>query len=243
MVKRQNIRKGMIILTFLLFPAIFSYASPFLIIWGASLGIISGSFIFFIFLFIFSLFFGRIWCGYVCPAGGLQECLILAQDKKAKGGKLNLIKYIIWIPWLCTIVFFFVNAGGIKTVDAFFHIPNGISISGPFWVIIVYFFVVMIFTVLSLFAGKRASCHYLCWMAPFMILGTKISRGINMPSLHIKTEKSKCNGCNRCSQKCPMSLDVKYMVENEKMTNSECIMCGECIDICSTKAIKYTFGK
>ena len=40
-----------------------------------------------------------------------------------------------------------------------------------------------------------------------------------------------------------MSLDVKSMVEIGIMTNSECILCGECVDICHKKAIKYSFER
>jgi ferredoxin len=36
-----------------------------------------------------------------------------------------------------------------------------------------------------------------------------------------------------------MSLDVKGMVENNKMKNTECVLCGECIDICPQKVIGY----
>jgi len=40
-----------------------------------------------------------------------------------------------------------------------------------------------------------------------------------------------------------MSLDVKAMVEAANMKNSECILCGECADICPKKTIKYTLKK
>jgi len=243
MVKRQNLRKTLILLTFFLFPVTFSYASPYLIIISAASGVVNASFVIFSLLFLFSMFFGRGWCGYICSAGGLQECLIMAQPKKTKGGKLYLIKYFIWIPWLITILFLFIKAGGIKRIDFFININNGISISGPTFLIIIYYTVVSIFTVLSLFAGKRAGCHYLCWMAPFMVIGIKTAKILKIPTLHLKTNKTQCIGCNKCSEKCPMSLDVKDMVKNEKMINSECILCGECIDICSKKAITYSFKK
>jgi polyferredoxin len=243
MLKRQQIRKMFLIITFILFPVIFSYASPFLILWGASEGIVNTSFILFIFLFFFSLFFGRSWCGYFCPAGGLQECLMLAQNKKAKGGKLFWIKYFIWVPWLFTIAFLFIKAGGVKNVEPLFNIPGGISIAGPSWVIIVYYGVVAIFTVMSLLFGKRSSCHYLCWMAPFMILGTKLSNILHLPRLRIKADASTCIGCGKCNEKCAMSLDVKSMVQNEGLKNPECILCGECIDACPKKVIRYSFWK
>jgi polyferredoxin len=59
--------------TFLLFPMVFNFLSPYLIIDAAFQGIINGSFILFVGLFVSSLFVGRLWCEWVCPAAGLQE--------------------------------------------------------------------------------------------------------------------------------------------------------------------------
>jgi len=39
-----------------------------------------------------------------------------------------------------------------------------------------------------------------------------------------------------------MSLDVNAMVQKESMENSECILCGKCVDLCPNGAIKYTFN-
>jgi polyferredoxin len=38
-----------------------------------------------------------------------------------------------------------------------------------------------------------------------------------------------------------MSLDVHGMVQLEQMENSECILCGTCIDNCKS-AIRYSFS-
>ncbi|MCG2791192.1 MAG: 4Fe-4S binding protein, partial [Actinomycetia bacterium] len=67
---RQRIRKGIILVTFLLLPAIFYYFSPYLIIMGASEGVITGSFIIFVVLFLSALFLGRGFCGWFCPLAG-----------------------------------------------------------------------------------------------------------------------------------------------------------------------------
>jgi len=72
-----------------------NYFSPYLIVESAALGIINGSFIVFVILFLSSLFIGRFWCGWLCPAAGLQEAAFIAVDKRAAVGKYNLIKYII----------------------------------------------------------------------------------------------------------------------------------------------------
>lgn len=238
---RQNIRKMIVIISFLLLPVIMFYFSPYLIVLGAMEGIIVGSFVMFLILFLTSLFFGRAFCGYVCATGGLQECLMLASNKKAKGGKLNLIKYFFWTIWICFIILLFVQAGGFKNINFLFHTNNGISLSEPFTFAIYYGVILLIF-ILSMTAGKRAFCHYVCWMAPFMAIGTKISGFLKLPRLHLSSEKGKCTKCNRCSEKCPMSLNVMDMVESENMKNSECILCGECVGVCKTNVIKYTFN-
>lgn len=241
MAKRQSVRKASLIIMFLLFPIVIFYFSPYLIILGALKGIATGSVIMFTLQFVLSLFFGRALCGFACPTGGLQECLMLANGKKAKGGKLNWIKYVIWVPWLTAIVVLFVRAGGVRKVDFLFHTTNGISISEPFTYFI-YYGVILLIVILSLTAGRRAFCHYVCWMSPFMVIGTKISKRLKIPSLHIKADNKACISCDRCSGKCPMSLDVGSMVKEGAMQSSECILCGECIDICPKKAISYDFG-
>lgn len=242
MKKRQSIRKASLIIMFLLFPITIFYFSPYLIILGATEGIIAGSAIVFALQFLFSLFFGRAFCGYICPGGGLQECLMLANGKKAKGGKRNLIKYFIWVPWICSIIILFISAGGVSEVNFLAHTENGISISRP-GAYIIYYGIILLFVILSLTAGRRAVCHYVCWMSPFMVIGTKISNRLKIPALHLESDKTKCSGCKRCSEKCPMSLEVREMVESGNMKNSECILCGECIDTCPKNAISYVFGK
>jgi len=51
-----------------------------IIILGAIEGIAVGSFVMFSIQFLLSMFFGRSLCGYICPVGGLQECLTLANN-------------------------------------------------------------------------------------------------------------------------------------------------------------------
>ena len=79
--KRQRIRKTILIITFLLFPAIFYYLSPYLIVEGTLKGIITGSFIVFVFMFISSLLLGRAYCGWVCPVSEIQEQIININNK------------------------------------------------------------------------------------------------------------------------------------------------------------------
>lgn len=238
---RQRIRKGIILVTFLLLPAIFYYFSPYLIIMGASEGIISGSFIVFVVLFLSALFLGRGFCAWFCPLAGIQEASFLVRGKDANN-KYNWIRYIIWIPWIAIIIYMAVTAGGFRRVDFIYQTKFGFSISDVY-ALFMYLIVVIVTIIFSFAVGKRAFCHYGCWMSPFMIGGRKFRNLFKWPSLRLKADKRKCIDCKTCTNKCPMSLDVNSMVKSEKMENSECILCGTCVDNCKKGVIKYSFSK
>ncbi|MBN1432702.1 MAG: 4Fe-4S binding protein, partial [Methanomicrobiaceae archaeon] len=95
--KRQRIRLALIIGSFILYPATFAYISCPIITEGASLGIVTGGLIVFALLFLSSLFLGRIWCGYLCPSGGLQEAFRLANDRPLRTRKVKILKYLIFL--------------------------------------------------------------------------------------------------------------------------------------------------
>jgi ferredoxin-type protein NapH len=236
--KRQRIRKAIIFISFLFFPLTIYYFSPALIIKGARLGIVTGSFVLFGSLFFISLKFGRAFCGWVCPAAGLSEACFMAQDKTAKGGKYNWIKYFIWVPWIGVITLFAIRAGGYHSIDPFLHTQYGISVSNPLDYI-PFYVVVGLVIVLSLAAGKRGFCHYICWIAPFMVIGRKLRNVFKWPALHLEANEEECIDCKRCSKNCPMSLDVNSMVHHGKMEHSECILCGTCVDVCPKGVIKF----
>ena len=239
MTKRQLVRKSLYIISFLTFSLTAFYFSPFFVILGAIEGIIGGSIIVFSVMFVLSIFFGRIICGYACPVGGVQECLMLINNESAKGGWRNLIKYFIWASWVTLIIVLFIYAGGVSGVDFNVHFSLALE---PTRIFMLYIAALLFVVIAALAMGKRAFCHYICWMAPFMVIGSKISDGL-LPKLRLMSNKENCAGCSRCSEKCPMSLDVKEMIKNDHMKNTECILCGECIDTCPKKALSYTIKR
>jgi len=99
--------------------------SPDLLMFGASERIMAGDIMFFIFLFILSFFAGRIYCGWVCPAGALQDfCFDI--NKKPANNKLNWIKWLQFIPWITFFIFLVIYFGGIKQVDFFYKRAFGV---------------------------------------------------------------------------------------------------------------------
>jgi ferredoxin-type protein NapH len=236
---RQRIRKMLIILSFVLLPATFVYISCPIIIQGASEGIVTGGLILFILLFISSLFLGRLWCGWLCPGGGLQEIYFDINNKNVKASRLNWLKYLIFLAViLIPLISAIRSAGGFTTIDLFYNTYQGISIAkqGAY---VIFFVQIAFFTVFAMLGGKRGFCHYFCPIAVIIITGRKIRNLIRWPALHLSADASRCTDCNKCSINCPMGLDVNIMVLQGRMENTECILCGVCADVCPKQAIHY----
>ncbi|MBI9046972.1 MAG: 4Fe-4S binding protein [Anaerolineaceae bacterium] len=244
---RQRIRKAFLILAFLSFPITMNYLSPYVIIDGAANGVITGSLIIFGLMFIFSLFLGRAWCGWVCPGGGMEEIIEPVNSKAVNGRKMDWIKWFIWIPWISLIIFLVIKAGGYSQIDFTYATQNGISIAGDadrpiIFAYLIYYIVIGLFIGTAVIFGRRAGCHSFCWMAPFMIIGRWIRNRFAYPSLRLKVNSEDCINCKKCTINCAMSLDVNKMVNEERMENSECILCGSCVDGCPHSVIRYSFS-
>ena len=244
---RQRYRKALLLVSFLLFPATLYWFSPALILQGASEGVINGSFIVFTLMFLSSLFLGRLWCGWVCPAGALQEFAQPINEKRTPGRRMNWVKWAVWIPWVTLIVVLAAGAGGYRTVNPLYQLETGVTLAlpldggGPPWFMI-YYIILILFTALAVAFGRRAGCHTVCWMAPFMIIGRWVRNRLRWPSLRLQAETEKCISCHACARGCPMSLDVTEMVQRGDMEESECILCGTCADVCPKDVIHYRFS-
>ena len=237
--KRQNVRKLIGLIALLLFPATIFYMSPYLSIVGPASGVVPGALIFFFLLFLSALFLGRAHCGWTCLSTGVHDAGMFYVTRNV-GMRSRIIKYVIWVPWFGAIMtLLFLN--GIKKVDPLAMTTSGLSVTDIHGYVILFFFLSLII-LLNLTVGRRSFCHHVCWMAPFLVLGDKVGRLFRLPTLHLAATKEKCNSCGLCSAKCPMSLPVKEMASSGSMGNTDCILCGECVDNCRQEAIAYKFG-
>jgi len=237
MKNKNRLRIYILILLVIMLPFSFKFYSPILMSWGIRNGIITASALVFVAWFILSLFMGRsASCGYTCPYGALQELLGLhLLKKKPPSEKANKIRYFIFIFFFIMVSYATLKVGGLQGVDLF------ASLGSPQLLILIILFIILI-TLLSVLFGSRSFCRYLCPQGVFLTIGAKLGGKIRIPSLHLKSDQDNCTDCKLCDKFCPMGLNVNHMVTNNIMDDSNCILCGECIEKCPKEAITYSFN-
>ncbi len=227
---RQRVRKGLLVFSALMFPITFFFLSPMVIILSAAKGVLNGSAMVFGLLLLFSIVGSRLFCGWLCPGGAVQDYVSGANNRSWNSKGKNLSKYIIWVVWLSFIVFLWIHNRPLK--GDFLYLVN---IDMQY--IIIYAIVMTVIYLFTLLTGKRGMCHSLCWMAPFMVIGEKLADLLHIPRFRLKAKPDDCVSCGKCSRNCPMGLNVAEMVKSGGMDSTECINCLECIDGCPKKAI------
>jgi ferredoxin-type protein NapH len=236
---RKKIRKALIIVSLLLFPITLNFFSPYVSIDGAMNGIISGSLLLFLFMFVTAIFFGRAWYSWICPMAGLSEMCLSVNNKNVNIKKLRIIRYFIFAIWAGFLIAMFIMAGGVKGVNPLHLTDNGISVDSPIKYII-YYFVLALFLIVTFFVGKRGACQSFCWMSPFLVGGFTLGKLLKIPQLRIKADSSLCVECGICNKKCPMSINVSLSSKGGYIKTSDCILCGKCVDNCKKKVLRYS---
>lgn len=239
---RRKCMNALSTFSLILFPVTFYYLSPALPVYGGLEGIVTGSLVVFFLLFLFSMVMGRVFCSWFCPAGKIQELTEKTNNRRLPVNVVRWIKYAVWAPWLVVLFFIFRRAGEFQGLEFLKFTRYGLSAT-DLQGIVTYTIVVLVFFLISLITGRRAACHTICWISPFMILGKKAGGALHLPSLKLKANTDSCVDCGRCTDVCPMSLDVRNMVKDGGVDHTECILCGSCVDTCPAKTLSFTWRK
>ncbi len=235
----QRVRRLTLFAAFVLFqfPLVHLLFSPVLPVIAASRGVVGMTIVTYGALAVAALVLGRAYCGWFCDGAAIQECCTALGARPVKG-KRYWTKFIPFGLWVAAVTVAFARAGGIHSVDLGFGlrgetpIPHAALLYGPF----------LIHVPLTILLGRWAWCHYGCWIAPWMILASRLKERVGWPSLRIAAEPEKCLDCQACADACPMSLEVPEMVR-ARARSDECVLCGQCVEACATGAVRFSFSR
>lgn len=131
----------------------------------------------------------------------------------------------------------FLLAGGIRGINPLHLTETGISVDVPLKYI-TYYMVVLLLFLLTWLIGRRGACHAICWMSPFLVAGTWLGRKLRMPQFKVYSETEKRIACGKCTRDCPMSIDVEQEQKAGLVASFDCILCGNCVDVCPKDVLK-----
>lgn len=237
--KMKNLRAITLTISLFLLPVTFFLLSPVILVGGAMEGIVTMSAIIVAILLILSPFLGRLWCGWICPFGAVQDHAAPIRDKPVLNPWINRFRYLLFIIWLLIIGYGFATAGGIRMIDPLYQTTGGLSVADPVS-LIAFTVIIFLLLIVSLVVGRRGVCHLFCPISCVMMTGRKIGTLLRIPGLRLKADAAGCIHCGRCTRECTQSLDVQKMVEDGRMENPECILCGICVGSCPKGVIQFT---
>ncbi len=190
---------------------------------------------------------GRVWCGWICPLGGLLE-QFGRKGRHLKWQKLRQLKYVILftvivLAVLGSLAFMYLEpitifvrglTAFIKPLITYLELEKKKDFVLPgitWWAIAIPFVVALLLNIFE----RRFWCRYLCPLGALVGLGSKFSwvkRLVNQKS---------CVKCGDCAKICPMGA----ISDSRDFTSdpAECIMCMDCAVPCPKRAITFERGK
>lgn len=164
---------------------------------------------------LFAIVKGRVFCGWVCPIGALQEILAV-KDKLFKiplrvEKMLSYLRYIILFSIIAiTLISGKFIGQEIMPFKAIFNFKGNI----------VQVLLGILFVLISIFL-YRPFCKFIC---PYSIV---LEIAAKLPFNKFKCSDNGCSSCGLCERNCNMNSIV-----NNKINHSKCIVCGECSECC-----------
>ncbi len=198
-------------------------------------------------LLLYSVLFGRMICGWLCPFGLIQELVFRIKTPKLKKSPITRLlsfgKYLILgifvflipilyalkdtpLPSFCKYICPAGTLEGGLSLLANKVNSSYFSMLGP---IFTWKFLLLVSILVGCVFIFRLFCRFICPLGALYGLFNRIS------IFGIRLESNKCIDCNKCLSACKMDI--------RRVGDAECISCGECIPHCPTGAISWKGGK
>jgi len=184
------------------------------------------------FLVVSSVLGGRVFCGWTCPMGAVQDLLGRVPKLRALraprfGRADRWLKGLKYVVLAVTIL-------GFYTLNKRFGIPvrghanwslDAVRVSWLTYDIYSQIRVVVILVgVVLAVVLSRAWCRYLCPLGALLTIGNRVS------VFGLRRRQEKCSRCGKYPRECRT-----YTTPG----TADCVMCGDCVEGCPNGAISF----
>lgn len=203
--------------------------------------------------FVLGLLLSRLWCGWICPLGTIEDCINYFRKKLGLGHADFSPRFRRWIEvskysllGLSVVISGLIAIPALKEWQCYFFLPfcqlcpgrilfplfdgtvpkvNDFSaaIPGTFSVLAWTFLGIFL---LGSFLGRRIWCR----LCPIGACHEFFNRG---GLLALKKDPIKCNRCGVCAYACP--IEHRGVYEEKDMcdvSHRDCILCLRCVEMC-----------
>ena len=203
------------------------------------LGIINAGVLVVIFAFLFTIIFGRFFCGWACHFGAIQEfCWFILKKLKIKPKTIDS-KLITILPIIVLLNFYIIP-------NIYYAYQNqwelSIKLNEPEICKFLPGFIIGTLTflidgfIIVYFLGKKGLCRFICPWGAFLKIPTSLA-------LFKVRKTGECTYCHVCTSECPVGIDVSYEINKfDKVVNSNCTSCMICTSGCPSNALSYKFS-
>jgi len=183
-------------------------------------------------LLLLTAFFGRFFCGWICPLGTVIELTGSALSRLSGAARrprpTRKPKFLIVVFLLAAFPFALNLLWTLDPVSTFSRALAVLTSVGVVHPISFILLLALLIIVLLSFLAPRFWCRVVCPLGALLGIIAKI----RAPARIIATER--CIDCARCDKACPAGLS------RTAFEISECIQCRSCADACPRDAISFS---
>lgn len=186
-------------------------------------------------LCLFTIVFGRFFCGFACAFGSFGDAvrafyvfICKKLKKKPVTMKASVVKYLQAVKYIVLVLLVvscytgvYSKTQGMSPWDVFSMLHAGNFKLGGYIVGLVLLVLILV----GMAFQERFFCRVLCPMgAVFSMLPV-------LPLFTLRRDRSECiRGCRACTMKCPS--DIELAPDTAPELSGDCFQCQKCIDTC-----------
>jgi ferredoxin-type protein NapH len=185
----------------------------------------------------------KLFCGWVCPVGAIQELIAMLADKlKIRRKKLNFrltqsIRVLIFIAFIFlswTAIIHTVSNGQVVALSLYDYINafHGYEMSlQPTFVDNLFHFLPFALTLIFAFVTYRPFCYIIC---PIGLITNVVEQ---IALFRVVKRKDACTDCQDCVSKSPCPATAEIL--KDSILKPDCFSCTVCTGSCSNNLLHF----